>query len=227
MTSRITDQENRHTLAGIVKCAACGATMVNVGGEYVCPRNVTRMQEPCSTMTINVDRLLRLVMTRLVDTLNTEDTATNVVSLIQDQAQTLSVQTRSYLDETELALMELNERKQILRSRAADDPPAQEACQWEIDQMDQPAAALAYQARISRRELDGHQFASDEERIRKNMTQVETYLDEAAPADTAEMINLLVQNVTIGQDHAVVNYKGPLPKDGYPDGVTSERIPLD
>jgi hypothetical protein len=201
--------------------------MVNVGGEYVCPRNVTRMQEPCSTMTINVDRLLRLVMTRLVDTLNTEDTATNVVSLIQDQAQTLSVQTRSYLDETELALMELNERKRILRSRAADDPPAQEAYQWEIDQMDQPAAALAYQARISRRELDGHQFASDEERIRKNMTQVETYLDEADPADTAEMINLLVLNVTIGQDQAVVNYKGPLPKDGYPDGVTSERIPLD
>ena len=227
MTSRTTAQENRHTLAGIVKCAACGATMVNVGGEYTCPRAVTRMQEPCSTMAINVERILRAVIARLVDTLNTEDTASSVVGLIQGQAEMLSVQAKNYLDEAELALMELNERKQILRSRAADDPPAQEAYQWEIDQMDQPAAALAYQARISRRELDGHKFASDEERIRKNMTQVETYLDEADPADTAEMINLLVQSVTIGQDHAVVNYKGPLPKDGYPDGVTSERIPLD
>ena len=162
-----------------------------------------------------------------MDTLNTEDTASSVVGLIQGQAEMLSVQAKNYLDEAELALMELNERKQILRSRAADDPPVQEAYQWEIDQMDQPAAALAYQARISRRELDGHKFASDEERIRENMAQVETYLDEADPADTAEMINLLVQSVIIGQDHAVVHYKGPLPKDGYPDGVTSERILLD
>ena len=226
MTSRTTAQENRHILAGIVKCDACGAVMVNVGGEYVCPRNVTKMQEPCSTMSINAERLLRAVMTRLVATLNNEPTASSVVSLIQEQAEATSAQARNYLDETELALMELNERKQIMRRRAAENPTVQDDFQEETDQMERRAAALAYQARISRRELDGHEFVRDEERIKENLTQVETYLDDADPADTAEMINLLIRDVTIGRDHAVVNYKAPIPKDGCPEGVTSERIPL-
>ena len=227
MTSRTIAQENRHILAGMVRCDACRAVMVNVGGEYVCPRNITKMQEPCSTMGINAERLLRAVMTRLVDTLNSEPTASSVVSLIQGQAETLSEQARSYLDETELALMELNDRKRIMRSRAEDNPRAEESYQEEIGQMDQQAAALSYQARISRRELDGHEFVNDEARIRENLAQVETYLDEADPADTAEMINLLIREVTISRDSAVVNYKGPLPKDGHPQGVTAERIPLD
>ena len=227
MTSRTTGQENRHVLAGMVNCVACRAVMVNMGGEYICPRNITRMQEPCSTMSINAERLLRAVMTRLVDTLNHEPTRTKVVGLIQGQADVLFEPAKNYLDETELILMDLNDRKRIMYSRAAEDPMSQEAFQEEIDQTDRQAAALAYQARISRRELDGHEFVSNEARIRENLAQVETYLDDADPADTAEMINLLIRNVTIGQDSAVITYKRPLPKDGHPKGVTSERIPLD
>ena len=166
-------------------------------------------------------------MTRLVDTLNHEPTSTKVVGLIQGQAEALSEHAKNYLDETELALMDLNDRKRIMQSRAAEDPMSQEAFQEEIDQTDRQAAALAYQARISRRELDGHQFVSDEARIRENLAQVETYLDDADPADTAEMINLLIRKVTIGPDSAVITYKRPLPKEGHPEGVTSERIPLD
>ena len=227
MTSRTTAQENRHILAGIVNCNACGAVMINVGGKYVCPKSIGKMQEPCSTRSMNAERLLRAVMTRLVDTLNHEPTSTKVVGLIQGQAEALSEHAKNYLDETELALMDLNDRKRIMQSRAAEDPMSQEAFQEEIDQTDRQAAALAYQARISRRELDGHEFVSDEARIRENLAQVETYLDDADPADTAEMINLLIRKVTIGPDSAVITYKRPLPKEGHPEGVTSERIPLD
>ena len=46
------------------------------------------------------------------------------------------------------------------------------------------------------------------------------------PTDTAELMNLLTRGVTVGQDHAVVNYKSPMPKDGCPEGVASEPIPL-
>ena len=177
-------------------------------------------------MSINAERLLRAIMARLVKTLNTETTANSVVNLIQEQVNAQSGSARSYLDETELALMDLNERKNIMRRRAAEDPPAQDAFHAEIDQMDQQSAALEYQAKISRRELDSHEFVSDEDRIRENVGQVETYL-EADPEDTAEMINLLIREIQVGQDHAVVNYKGPLPKEGHPEGVTSERVPLD
>ena len=226
MTSRTTAQENRHVLAGIVKCVGCDSVMVNAGGEYICPKNITKMQEPCSTMSINAERLLRAIMARLVKTLNTETTANSVVNLIQEQMNAQSGSARSYLDETELALMDLNERKNIMRRRAAEAPPAQDAFHAEIDRMDQQSAALEYQAKISRRELDSHEFVSDEDRIRENVGQVETYL-EADPEDTAEMINLLIREIQVGQDHAVVNYKGPLPKEGHPEGVTSERVPLD
>jgi hypothetical protein len=227
MTSRTTAQENRHMLAGIVKCTACGAVMVNLGGEYICPRNITKMQEPCSTMSINSERLLRALMTRLVMTLNSEPTVSDVVTLLQEQTETQSAQAKNYLDEAETALMELNDRKRIMRGRASEDVAADDAFREESDQMDRQTAALAYQARISRRELDGYEFVNDEDRIRATLAQVETYLDDADPADTAEMINLLVRDVTIGQDTATVNYKGPLPKEGYPEGVTSERIPLE
>ena len=46
MTSRTTAQENRHVLAGIVKCVGCDSVMVNAGGEYICPKNITKMQDP-------------------------------------------------------------------------------------------------------------------------------------------------------------------------------------
>ena len=218
MTSRTIAQENRHILAGMVRCGGCSALMFNVGGEYTCPKNITKVQEPCSTMSINAERLLRAVMTRLVDTLNSEPTASRVVNIVQEQAETLSKQARSYLDDNELALMDLNDRKRIMRSRAEEDPRALESYLEEIDQIDHQAAALSYQARISRRELDGHDFVSDEARVRENLAQVETYLDEADPADTAEMINLLIRDITVGEGGAVVNYKEPLPKGRAPPG---------
>ena len=201
--------------------------MINVGGEYICPRSIGKMQEPCSTRSMNADRLLRAVMTQMVDTLNHEPTSTKVVDLVQGQAEALSEHARNYLDETEFTLMDLNDRKRIMQGRADEDLLDEESFREETDQMDRQATALAYQARISRRELDGHKFVSDEARIRENLAQVETYLDDADPADTAEMINLLIRKVTIGTDSAVITYKRPLPKEGHPEGVTSERIPLE
>ena len=227
MTSRTTAQENRHILAGIVKCGVCRAVMVNVGGEYICPRNITKMQEPCAILSINAERLLRAVMTRLVSTLNNEPTSGRVVSLIQKQTETTAAQARSYLDEAELALMELNERRQIMHRRDSENPNAMDSLQEETDHMERQGAALAYQARISRRELDAQEFVNNEKHLRDTLASVETYLDDADPADTAELINLLIQDITIGRDHAVINYKGPIPKYGFPEGVKAERIPLD
>lgn len=82
---------------------------------------------------------------------------------------------------------------------------------------------MARRALTYRDEMEGCEFVNDEKGIRQNLAQMEKYID---PADPAELINLLIRKAAIGRDHAIVNYKSPMPKDGCPKGTTSERIPL-
>ena len=133
----------------------------------------------------------------------------------------MSAAARNRLEETELALMELNDRRRALRSRAADDPANRNNTEEELDRMDRQAGTLACQALACRDEMEGCEFVSDERGIRRNLAQLGTYLDPA------ELISLLIRKVAISRDHAVVNYKSPMPKDRCPEGVTYERIPLD
>ena len=49
---------------------------------------------------------------------------------------------------------------------------------------------------------------------------METYID---PDDTAEMVSLFIRKVTIGRDHAVINYQSPMPKLDFTHFLKAKR----
>ena len=59
-------QEHQNALAGIIECAACETPMLNAAGGFACPGNAANTEQPCCTVTVNAERLLKAVMTRLV-----------------------------------------------------------------------------------------------------------------------------------------------------------------
>ena len=87
-------------------------------------------------------------MAMLVSALNHESIISRVVRMVQEQTAPMAAVARSHPEETELALMDLNDRRRAMRSGASED---------ELHLMDGQAETLACQD-----EMEGCEFVSDE-----------------------------------------------------------------
>ena len=215
----------RQVLAGKAKCAACGAPMVRLGPDYACPTRVAPNPHSCPENTINADRLLRLVATQVVSAVMTDQVIDKVTALIQEDAQDTSKRLQDHLDQAELLLSDLNRQHvelYALHARPEDlDPPSNE----EIQDNANRRAALSFEARNSRREIDALAFISGDERIRENATDVETYLYNASPEITRQFMDIFVKSLGVGLNSIEVTYSFPIPSDEYPEGRITDIIP--
>ena len=86
-------------------------------------------------------------------------------------------------------------------------------------------AALSYEARNSRREIDSYAFISDEGRVRANAVDVETYLDSASPETTNQLMATFVKSLGVGPRSIELTYRFPMPSQEHPQGRITDMIP--
>ena len=101
-------QELRLVLAGLTYCANCHSAMVRLGPDYTCHARVNLTPDSCPDNTINADRLLRLVVSQVVGAVMIGPTIRKVTETIQKDAAEMSSRLQEHLEETELALEELD-----------------------------------------------------------------------------------------------------------------------
>ena len=220
-----TTGDKRQALAGKTHCTACRAPMVRLGPDYTCPTQVNPNQQSCPDNTINADRLLRLVVTQVVGTVMKGPVVEKVTEIIQNEAAETTERLQRHLDQTELTLSELNQREvdlYTLQEQAGEDAPK---FTDERNDITNKRAALSYEARNSRREIDSYAFISDEGRVRANAVDVETYLDSASPETTNQLMATFVKSLGVGPRSIELTYRFPMPSQEHPQGRITDMIP--
>jgi hypothetical protein len=218
-------QELRLVLAGLTCCTNCHAAMIRLGPDYTCPTRVNLKPGSCPDNTINADRLLKLVVSQAVSAVMTGPAIRKVTETIQKEAAETSSRLQEHLDETEFALEELDRREDDLLTPNEQTGMDTPISLKEMVDTSNKRIALAFDAGNTRMEIDAQAFISDEDRIRANALDVDTYLDEASPEHTIEFIENIVESVGVDPEHVAIHYKFPIPSDEHPEGRTSDVAP--
>jgi hypothetical protein len=218
-------QELRLVLAGLTYCANCHSAMVRLGPDYTCHARVNLTPDSCPDNTINADRLLRLVVSQVVGAVMIGPTIRKVTETIQKDAAEMSSRLQEHLEETELALEELDRLgDDLLTPKDQTDGDTTISLKEMVD-ISNKQIALAFEAGTTRRQIDAQAFISDEDRIRANSLDVDTYLEESSPEQTIEFINNIVESVGVGPKHISVNYKFPIPSEEHQEGRLTNVVP--
>lgn len=215
----------RQALAGKVHCAACRAPMVRLGPDYACPTLVNPNRFSCPDNTINADRLLSLVVTQVIAAVMTRPVIEKVTGIIQDEAAESSGRLQRQLDQTELSLSELNKLEADLLAQQSPVGEELPNLSEELNDISNKRAALSYEARNSRREIDAQTFVSDVDRIRANATDMETFLGKATEEITNDFVDIFVESLGVGTGSIELTYMFPIPSEEYPEGRTTDVIP--
>ena len=215
-------QDLRLVLAGLAYCTNCHAVMVRLGPDYTCPTRVNLTPGSCPDNTINADRFLKLVVSQAVSAVMIGPTIRKVTETIQKDATDTSRRLQEHLAETELAMEELDRHEDDLFTR--NERPSGDPTISLID-ISSKQIALAFEADTTGREINAQAFISDEDRIRANALDVDTYLDEANPRQTIEFIENIVESVGVGPKNISINYKFPIPSEEHPEGRLTDVVP--
>ena len=226
MTNPTDNREHERILNGVLQCACCGSPMLKVGANYVCPTQVAKSQTPCPTKPVNAQELLQLTVVRIINRTINEQTVEQLTGIIQDEYGGKAHRSQGDLDRAEAAIAALNTLKnKAVHTVEHHDRPYSDVAD-EIERINQTTIALSYEARTSRREIDGYNFVSDSDRIKANALDTDTYLRSASPGDTRELLDMFVRNIEAGEDSITINFTDNVPGTGQPDQCLSDRIPL-
>ena len=219
-------REHERILKGVLQCASCGRPMLKVGANYVCPTQVTGSEHPCPTTPANAQDLLQLTVSHIIDRTINAQTLEQITGIIQDEYGQKAKRSQDDLDQAEAAIAALNALKsKAVHSVEHHDRPYSGVAD-EIEQVNQTAIALSYEARKSRREIDGYNFVSDPDRIKANALDPYTYLGAASPEDTRDLLDMFISSIEIGEDWITINFTDNLPGTSQPEQCRSDRIPL-
>ena len=198
-------RDTRLLLAGLAYCTNCHAAMIRLGPDYTCPTTLNPTPDSCPDNTIQADRLLRMAVSQAVSAVMTGPTIRRVTENIQKDAAEKTSRLREHLDETERALEDLDRREHDIPTPNEQPGGETPISLKEIVDVSDKQVALAFEAGNTRKEIDTQAFISDEDRIRTNALDVDTYLAEASPEHTIEFIDNIVESVGVGPSHISIN----------------------
>ena len=219
-------RDHARALNGIARCAQCGDALLKIGPTYSCPNSTYTLKNTCNVQRVNGERLIHLVVERLIKRLINEQTTVQLVTAIQREYHDISQRAQQNLDRTEAAIMGLNELKEL------DIPPVEQGRSAYSDiinraeEIDQLNLALSYEARLFRKEIDTYDFITEEARIKTNAQDPTTYLEGTTPEDTQDLLNMFVQSVDVGTHDIVINYTDQVPHQPQSDDDPTHGVKL-
>ena len=219
-------QEKAPNLGLMVRCANCGSAMNRVADQHSCPNSTPETGQSCSTPPVNADRLLRRVISKLIERIITTETQQLIAETIRDKTQASVHLQRERLETAESAISRMNRRRtQILHpveQRTATYPDVAD----EIHDIEKATSGLAYESMIARDELEKLEYIRDEASIKNTMANLDTYLGTVNAAEIQELLDMTVQEVQVNDNAAKILYAEPILSEEHPEGIESDLISL-
>ena len=226
MVNPTTVHQIKPSLNHMIYCANCGGPMVNTGQRYYCPNTSVDSGRNCPTKPVYADHLHHTVVSELMNRLATDE---NIQSVTETIKETMSVNARiqrQRMEQAEAAMADARAKRPALLQLVEQGERTYQDVAPEIDALDRTTAGLAFESIVARNELEKTAFVSDEDGIRDTATSMDTWLGGNNPDEAQELLDLLVQKVTVGSDSALIVYRVPMPTDEHPDGVTEDLVEL-
>ena len=219
-------QEKAPDLNGKVSCAHCGSAMKRVADNYSCPNSAAGAGRSCPTPPVNADRLLRQVMSKLVERVLTEETLQLVSENIQETTEANAHLQRERLETAESAIARMNRRRASVLHPVEQRAAAYADVAGEINEIEKATTGLAYESLIARNELEKLDHMRDEAEIRNAMTNLETYLGSVNAEEVQELIDMTIREVRVSDNAAMVVYTEPILSEEHPEGTSADMISL-
>ena len=210
-------------LTGMVWCNTCKIAMRRTGGEYSC---ANAGDGKCDTPSIGAVELLTRVITKLVDRMIASGADARLVENLQETILPAVDTQMNRFAAAQHNIMTLSKTKmRILRETKEGDRNYSEAAR-RVDEIDNTVAGLAYEFQVARDELDRLEFIREEEGIRDTVGDPRTYLESSVPDLVQELLELLLKEVRVTGDQAVIVYHDTISTEEQPEGVLTDKIPL-
>ena len=226
MTDTPDTWDHERTLNGLLSCVHCKSPMIKVGLNYICQAQVINPQVPCQTPRINAYELLQLTVDHIINRTINDQTTEQLTGIIQDGYIEKAHRSQNDLDQAEAAITALNALKNEAIHTVEHQDKQYSDVVHEIERINQTRIALLYEAKKSRREIDGYNFLSDPERIKTNALDPHTYLGSTSPENTRELLDMFVRSIEAGEDSIIINFTDNVPTTGQPNQNLSDRIPI-
>ena len=226
MVNPTTVHKIKPSLNGMVYCANCGAAMVHTGQRYYCPNTSVDSGRNCPTKPVHADHLRHMVVNELLNRLATDDAIQSITETIKETTNANADLQRQRMEQAEAAIAEANAKRPAFLQLVEDGDKTYQDVAAEIDELDRTTAGLAFESIVARNELEKIAFVSDEQGIRDAATSVDTWLGGNNPDEAQELLDLLVQKVTVGSESALIVYHVPMPAAEHPEGVTEDLVEL-
>ncbi len=158
--SQATVKPRTLTLDGKVLCANCNSQMRNTGRRYYCPNTTVESGGRCLTRPLDVEELLRSVVTRMTRRLASEENSSDVVREIRRSTRENAHIQHRIIEQAEAAIAEAT-----ARNGAFPRPGEQDG---RITALDVDTAGLTFQNMVAQEELDKLEFIGDETACEKH-----------------------------------------------------------
>ena len=210
-------------LNGMVLCNTCNIAMRHTGGKYSC---ANAGDGKCDTPSIGAGELLTRVMTKLVDRMVASGADARFVENLKETIQPAVKIQANRFGAAEYFITGFNEAKRgILGEMKEGDMNYSEGTR-RVDEINNALAGLAYEAQVALEEWDRLEFIGEEEGIRDTVGDPRTYLESSVPDLVQELLELLLKEVRVTGDQAVIVYHDTISNEEQPEGVLIDRIPL-
>ena len=87
-------------------------------------------------------------------------------------------------------------------------------------------AGPSFQIIIAQEELDKLEFIGDETALRETISDPDTYMQTSNQDYAQELLELLINRVTVENGHATILYKHPMPAIEQPGAIMAETPTL-
>ena len=226
MVNPTTVHKIKPSLNDMVYCANCGEAMVNNGERYYCPNNYLHSGAECPTKPVDTDHLRNTVVSKLVNRMATDDNIRAVTDGIKETTAANAGIQRQRMEQAEAAIADANAKRPVYLRLVEHGEMTYQDVAADIDALDQAAAGLAFESLIARNELEKIDFIADEQGIRDTFTSMETWLNSDNANDAQELLDLMIQKVTVDSESLLIVYHVPMPSDEHPEGVTEDLVAL-
>ena len=211
--------EHGHAVKDLIHCAQCGNPMELNGNTFSCPSNREGEPERCQTQPTDTETLLGKVMTCLIGRLMTDGVTQGLVDMTYRKITGDFTSISEQISDKQRTLRLLNNE----RSRPGTSSPEREN---KVKQLDSEIAALGTQLRSLRDQKRGEPFVKNEEKIRETARDPGTYLENAQPNETRELIGTFVEDIRVGSESVELVYLRGLPDGHGGTAITAEDIVL-
>ena len=218
-----------HLLAGLVRCQPCGTEMTathNPDNRYVCPTLMERGPDDCTTPPIDAEYLDRLVVTRMVENVLTNENLQTVINIAQEQSGKMALQHRAELETISDRLAGQNRPRRELMAAVETERTTFAKVAGRVQELNDTKTKLEAQAMEAKKQLDLQAFMSDEARIRENARNIDTYLRAVNKETVREMIRTLIREVLVRPGTATLRYAIPMPSGRPGKGAMTEEVAL-